>query len=178
MLIYMAIGGVGFLLLVGMLLLGDVLGGDHDGHVDPSDAGGPGIFSARVMAAFLTAFGVGGVVARYYGWSHPAASGAGVVAGFTMATLVYQFARVLYTQQASTDVVMSSLVGQTAQVSVAIPERGIGQVTLNVAGSRSDHLARAADGRAVPLGATVVITALGGDGVMVAPAQQAAQGGR
>ena len=68
MLIYAAIGTVGFLILLVMLVFGDV-GGDHDvgghdaafDHVD-GDHGGPGIFSVRVMAAFLTAFGVGGVV--------------------------------------------------------------------------------------------------------------------
>ena len=86
MLIYGAVGAVGFLLLIFMLVAGDVFGGDHDiagheiagDHLD-SGHGGPGIFSVRIMAAFLTAFGVGGVVGRYYGLSHPAASGVGVL---------------------------------------------------------------------------------------------------
>ena len=42
---------------------------------------GPSVFSSRIMAAFIPAFGVGGVVARYYDLSHPAASGVGVLAG-------------------------------------------------------------------------------------------------
>src|SRR5687767_8475321 len=101
MLIYIAIAGFGFLLLLGMLVMGDVSGGDHDGSSDgafdgDADHGGPGIFSVRIMAAFVTAFGVGGVVGRYYGLSHPAASGIGVGSGVVMAALVYQFARVLH----------------------------------------------------------------------------------
>jgi membrane protein implicated in regulation of membrane protease activity len=185
MLIYVAIGTVGFLLLVGMLVIGDIFGGDHEigaDHDAPLDAhadhGGPGVFSVRIMAAFLTAFGVGGVVGRYYGLSHPAASGVGIAAGFVMAGLVYQFARVLYGQQASSELRMATLVGKHGEVSVAIPANGVGQVTLSLAGERSDHLARAANGGAVPRGAEVVVTALRGDGLVVAPTTSHADGGR
>jgi membrane protein implicated in regulation of membrane protease activity len=185
MLIYAAIGAVGFLLLVGMLVIGDVFGGDHDLAADHdtaldahADHGGPGIFSIRIMAAFLTAFGVGGVVGRYYGLSHPAASGVGVAAGFVMATLVYQFARVLYGQQASSELKMATLIGKSGEVSVAIPAGGVGQVTLSLAGERSDHLARAAGTEAVPRGTEVVITALRGDGLVVKPTTPSGNGGR
>src|SRR5262249_42742143 len=73
MLIYAAIGIFGFLFLLVMLFLGEIGGGDHEisahdlslEHGD-ADHGGPSVFSARIMASFLTAFGVGGVVARYY----------------------------------------------------------------------------------------------------------------
>jgi hypothetical protein len=84
MLMYGAIGIFGFLILAAMLFLGELTGGDHDvgghdvGHGDV-DHGGPSVFSARIMASFLTAFGVGGVVARYYDFSQPAASGVGVL---------------------------------------------------------------------------------------------------
>jgi membrane protein implicated in regulation of membrane protease activity len=175
MLIYAAIGSVGFLILVAMLVLGDV-GGDHDvaGHevgFDHADAdhGGPGIFSVRVMAAFLTAFGVGGVVARYWGFSHPASSGIGVLTGVIMAGAVYQFARLLYRQQASSEVRMSSLVGKSAEVSVAIPASGIGQVVLMAAGERTEHVARAAGGVAVPRGTEVIVSGLRGDSLIVTP---------
>ncbi len=176
MLIYAAIGAVGFIFLTVMLVVGDLFGGDHDaaGHeigVDQVDAehGGPGIFSVRIMAAFLTAFGVGGVVGRYYDLSHPASSGLGVLFGFAMATVVYQFAKLLHSQQASSEIKMVSLVGQTAEVSVAIPAGGVGQVTITMAGERSEHLARAAGADALPRGIEVVITGLRGDGLVVAP---------
>jgi membrane protein implicated in regulation of membrane protease activity len=185
MLIYGAIAAVGFLFLLVMLFIGEIFGADHEvsahdvsvDHGDAHDAGGPSLFSARIMAAFLTAFGVGGVVARYYNLSHPAASGVGVAAGIVMSGIVYQFAKVLYSQQASSDVRMADLVGRSAEVSVAIPEGGVGQIALTFHGERSEHIARSHDGRPVFRGAEVVITGLRGDSVVVAPAGSAAQGG-
>lgn len=179
MLIYAAIGTFGFLFLLVMLFLGDIGGGDHEiaghevslGHGE-ADFGGPSMFSARIMASFLTAFGVGGVVARYYSLPHPAASGIGVVAGVVMAGVVYQFAKILYSQQASSDIPMAKLVGQNAEVSVAIPAGGVGQVTLTFGGQRADHLARTADSQAVARGTEVVIMGLRGDSIVVAPVTQ------
>ncbi len=183
MLIYAAIGAVGFLFLVVMLFLGEFSGGDHDAgghdfaHGDGDHGGGPSVFSARMMAAFLTAFGVGGVVGRYYSLSHPASSGIGVLSGVIMAGLVYQFAKMLYSQQASSTVRVTSLVGRSAEVSVAIPSGGVGQVTLMASGERTEHLARSADGQAVARGSEVVITALRGDSLVVAPESSRAPGG-
>lgn len=181
MLIYAAIAAFGLLFLLVMLFVGDWFGADHDidahdvsldhGGLEEGglDHGGPSVFSARVMAAFLTAFGVGGVVARYYDLSHPAASGVGIVSGIVMSAIVYQFAKILYSQQASSEVRMTSLVGRSAEVSVAIPAAGVGQVTLTFGGERTEHIARSADGRALDRGAEVVITGLRGDSVVVAP---------
>jgi len=183
MLIYVAIGAFGFLFLIVMLFLGEVGGGHdfgvHDGHVEPGgvDHGGPGVFSARIMAAFVTAFGVGGVAGRYYNLSHPAASGVGVVSGIIMAGIVYQFAKMLYSQQASVDVRMPGLVGRSAEVSVAIPVGGVGQISLMASGERSEHIARSAGAYAIPRGAEVVVTGLRGDSLVVAPADTPARGG-
>src|SRR5512144_383388 len=157
MLIYAAIAVFGFLLLLVMLVAGEVFGGDHDigaheiavEHGDFEHAGGPSVFSLRIMSSFLTAFGVGGVIARYYNLSHPASSGVGVVAGIVMSSVVYQFARILYSQQASSEVHMATLVGKTAEVLVAIPAGGVGQVMLTMGGERTDQIARSADGRAL-----------------------------
>jgi membrane protein implicated in regulation of membrane protease activity len=109
-------------------------------------------------------------VARYYNLSHPAASGVGIVTGIVLAGVVYQFAKVLYSQQASSEVRMPTLVGQRGEVSVSIPEGGLGQVTVTYGGERTEHLARSEDGRAVARGTSVVIRGLGGDSVVVAAA--------
>src|SRR4029453_12255809 len=140
-----AIGVFGLLFLLVMLFVGDLFGGDHEVHVGDvgGDHGGfgheagPGIFSARIMASFLTAFGVGGIVARYYDLSHPAAAGCGVITGVVMSGIVYQFAKVLYSQQASSEVRMSRLIGRMAEVTVGIPQGGMGQVTLEYGGERT-----------------------------------------
>ena len=170
MLLYAAIGAFGLLFLLLMLFVGDVFGGDHDVHVEAGIGDhdvGPSIFSTRIIGAFLTAFGVGGVIARYYGLSHPVSAGIGVAAGLVLATIVYQFARILYSQQASSEVRMAGLVGQAAEVTIGIPKGGVGQVTLTLGGERSTHIVRAADGHAIPAGAAVVITALSGDSLLV-----------
>jgi len=185
MLIYGAIAAVGFLFLLSMLLVGEIFGADHEvgahdvsvEHADADHGGGPSIFSVRIMAAFLTAFGVGGVVARYYNLPHPAASGVGVASGIVLSGLVYQFAKFLYSQQASSDVRMTGLIGKSAEVSVAIPQGGVGQISLALGGERSEHIARSADGRALSRGAEVVITGLRGDSVVVVPAGAASAGG-
>jgi hypothetical protein len=171
MLIYSAISVFGFLFLLVMLFVGEVFGDHdlgHDGGADHGDGGGPSVFSARIMAAFLTSFGVGGIVGRYYGLSHPAASGIGVAAGVIMSGLVYQFAKILYSQQASSELRMTGVVGRLAEVSVAIPAGGVGQITLSSGGERTEHIARSADGNAVARGAQVVIKDLRGESVIVA----------
>ena len=175
MFIYAAIGAFGFLFLIVMLFVGEIFGGDHEIHVgdvgadhgDFGHEGGPSIFSARIMASFLTAFGVGGVVARYYGLSHPAAAGCGVVAGIVMSGLVYQFAKILYSQQASSDIHMAGLVGKSAEVTVGIPRGGMGQVTLEYGGERTTQIARSKDGGPIAPGTAVVVTALLGDSIIV-----------
>jgi membrane protein implicated in regulation of membrane protease activity len=183
MLVYGAIAAFGVLVLLSMLLLGELFGGDHDvsAHdvaIGVADHGaGTSIFSTRIMAAFLTAFGVGGVVARYYGLSHPAASGVGTLVGVLMSAVVYQFAKLLYSQQASSELHMTGLVGTAAQVSVAIPAGGIGQVAVSARGESSEHIARSADGQPVARGAAVVVTGIRGDAVIVMPASSRASGG-
>ena len=181
--IYLGIALFGVILLVSMLLVGELFGGDHElshemvaGH-DVDHGGGPSIFSTRIMASFLTAFGVGGVVGRYYGFSHPASSGIGVVCGLVMSSVVYQFAKILYSQQASSELHMSGLVGKAAEVSVGIPAGGVGQIVISSGGERTEHIARAADRKAIGRGAAVVITSIGGDSVTVAPAGTQVGGG-
>ena len=185
MLLYAAIGAFGLIFLLVMLFVGDLFGGDHDLHVgdmggdhgDVGHDGGPGIFSTRIMASFLTAFGVGGVVGRYYGLAHPAAAGCGVVTGAVMSGIVYQFAKILYSQQASSEVQMSGLIGKTAEVTIGIPQGGMGQVTLEYGGERTTQIARSKDGTAIVPGAAVVVTDLLGDSIIVERVSTKAPGG-
>ena len=175
MLIYAGIAAFGLLLLLILLFVGEIFGGDHDlghdGDIGGHD-GGPSIFSVRIMAAFLTAFGAGGVIARYYGLSHVAASAIGIACGVVMAAIVYQFAKLLYAQQASSHLHLNRLIGASGEVSVSIPKGGVGQITISAAGERTEHIARTADGQAIARGVSVTITALGGDSVIVTPVER------
>ena len=81
-----------------------------------------------------------------------------------MSALVYQFAKVLYSQQASSELRMSSLVGTTAQVSVAIAA-GRRRSDRGQCGRRElrAHRALGADGQAIARGTVVVVIAVRGE---------------
>jgi membrane protein implicated in regulation of membrane protease activity len=174
MLIFAAIGAFGLLFLLVMLFFG----GDHDLHVGDMDGGhdvshaadgegGPSIFSSRIIASFISAFGFGGTIGRYLEFGYPVSSAFGIVSGVVLASIVLKFAQILYSQQASSEVKMTSLVGMTAEVAIAIPEGHLGQISLSAAGERSMHIARSRDGKAIPQGTSVVIRELRGDYVVV-----------
>ena len=174
MLIFAAIGAFGLLFLLVMLFFGgghDLHIGDMDGGHDVSHAadgeGGPSIFSSRIIASFVSAFGFGGTIGRYLEFGYPASSAFGIVSGVVLASIVLKFAQILYSQQASSEVKMTSLVGMTAEVAIAIPEGHLGQISLSAAGERSMHIARSRDGKAIPQGTSVVIRELRGDYVVV-----------
>jgi membrane protein implicated in regulation of membrane protease activity len=174
MLIFATIGAFGLLFLLVMLFFG----GDHDLHVGEADGGhdvshaaggegGPSIFSSRIIASFISAFGFGGTIGRYLEFGYPASSAFGLVSGVVLASIVFKFAEILWSQQASSEVKMTSLVGMTAEVAIAIPEGHLGQISLSAAGERSMHIARSLDGKAIPQGTSVVIRELRGDYVVV-----------
>ena len=183
MLIYAALGGVGLCLLFVMLIASSF--GDHDvpiheaslDHGDLDVHGGPSPFGTRVIAAFLTFFGVGGIIGQHFGLGHVASSGIGIVLGLFGATAVHQFAKLLYSQQASSGVAMKDLVTRPAQVTIAIPENGVGEVALTVGLEETVQLARSLDGSAIPSGGEVVIQAVRGSQVIVSPRVRGAEEG-
>jgi membrane protein implicated in regulation of membrane protease activity len=173
MIIYAALGGGGLVLLLVMLLAGGL--GDHDvpiheaslDHGDLDGHGGPSPLGLRVVASFVTFFGVGGIIGQYLGWAHPASSVLGIVLGLMAGTLVHRFAVLLHKQQADSHLSMADLVRHMAQVTVAIPENGVGEVSLTIGAEQTAQLARSVDGQAIPSGGEVVITAVRGGQVLV-----------
>ena len=169
--VFLGIASLGFLFLLISLIFGEIFdhfdvgqGFDHDlGH------GGPGFFSTRGMAVFITAFGGFGAIGIYRGYGVFPSSLFGFGGGAVLATAVYVFARFLYGQQASSAIITSDLVGRTAQVSVAIPQDGIGQVRCLLGESVVDKIARSKDGRAIASNSLVKIEEIGGDSVIVSP---------
>jgi membrane protein implicated in regulation of membrane protease activity len=95
----------------------------------------------------------------------------GVAGGLVFATIIYLFASFLYSQQASSDVRVSDLVGVVAQVSVSIPKAGVGQVRCTLGESVVDKIARSQDGEQVPVNTLVRIEAVVGETVVVRRAE-------
>ena len=149
--VFLAIAAIGFLFLLISLIFGEVFSHfdfdhsmDHDmGH------GGPSFFSPRVVSVFVTAFGGFGAVSVHYGMNVIAASGVGFISGVGFASIIYLFARFLFSQQATTRITSADFVGQSVRVVVAIPPGGVGQVRCRIGEELIDKVAKSNDGQAI-----------------------------
>ncbi len=174
---FLTIGAVGFLFLLLSFLLGEVFGHfhvDHDvdlEHEFDHDTAhdGPGIFNARIISMFITAFGGCGAISVYLGLGVLASSLIGLAGGFLFGWLVYLFARFLYSQQASSIHDTDDLLGISAQVIVAIPVNGLGQVRCIIGESAIEKIARSTDGSAISENTTVFVEQISGETVIVSP---------
>ncbi|CAN5714996.1 hypothetical protein BH24ACI5_BH24ACI5_07090 [soil metagenome] len=163
--VFLAICAAGFLFLMVALLFGglfDFFEADHD-----FDSGGPGFFSTRVMAVFVTTFGGAGAVATYYGLPPIPAALVGLATGLVFGAAIYALARMLYQQQASSDVLSSDLIGAVGRVVIAIPAGGVGQVRVRLGEELMDKIARTRDGIAIPENTAVKIDEVLGETVIV-----------
>ncbi|MEW6126965.1 MAG: hypothetical protein AB1757_07995 [Acidobacteriota bacterium] len=175
--VFLALGAIGFLFLLASFLLGEVFGHfdidqdidvEHDFSHDLAHDG-PGIFNARIISMFITAFGGCGAISVYLGLSVLVSSLIGLAGGFLFGWLVYLFARFLYSQQASSIHQATDLIGLTAQVIVAIPTNGLGQVRCIVGESAIEKIARSTDGNAIAENTTVFVEAISGETAVVSP---------
>lgn len=166
--VFLALAAVGFLFLLVSLLFGEI--GDHFDADSDHDLGesGPGVFSARVLSVFVTAFGGLGAVATHYRLGTVGASLVGFAGGLFFAGIIYAFATFLYRQQASSEVRTRDIVGQPGRVVVSIPAGGVGQVRCQLGEELVDKIARSEDGTAIPDGTAVTIVEVLGDTVFVA----------
>ena len=161
--VFLAIAAVGFIFLVVSAFFGEIF--EHFDGLD--DMGGPGFFSTRVVAVFITAFGGSGAVATYYGQAPIPASLVGVATGVVFGGAILGFARMLYRQQATSEVRANDLVGQTGRVVVAIPAGGVGQIRCRIGEELIDKIARTRNGDPVGENLSVRIEEVLGETVIV-----------
>jgi hypothetical protein len=165
--VFVAIAALGFVFLVVALIFGEIFDFfDHDLDLG-MDHGGPGVLSSRVIAVFITAFGAFGAIAVNNGLSTGAASGVGLGSGLVFGGIIYGFLRFLYGQQATTELLTSDLVGQSARVVVSIPANGVGQVRCRIGDELIDKIAQSRDGLAIPENTPVHIEEVLGETVIV-----------
>ena len=175
--VFLGIASIGFLFLVISLLFGeffghgDLVGHDADFHGDVHGDGGVSIFSTRVLSVFVTAFGGFGAIGIHLGYGTEVSTALGVAGGLVFGSIIYLFASFLFSQQASSEIRMSDLAGGTAQVSVAIPKDGVGQVRCTLGESVVEKIARSRDGEQIPLNTLVKIEAVVGETVVVRRAE-------
>lgn len=143
---------------------------EHEISLDhATDTGGPSPFSIRIIAAFITGFGASGAISSYYhkGWMF--SSFIGLLFGVLTGGIVYFLVSLMYKQQAGSGISMHEMVGLAGVVSVTIPQKGMGQVTLVVKGSQVEHFASSESGTEIKNGTNVKVVNLVGDRLIVSP---------
>ncbi len=164
---FLAIAAFGFVFLAASSIFGDLFEhGDLDHDVD-GHGGGPSILSSRILSVFITAFGSFGAIGVHLGYGLGVSTAMGFGGGLVFATVIYLFASFLYSQQASSHVRVSDLVGGTAEVSVAIPRGGVGQVRCTLGDTVVEKIARSRNSEGIPANTVVKIQAIVGETVLV-----------
>jgi membrane protein implicated in regulation of membrane protease activity len=168
--VFLLIGAIGLAFLIISYFFGEIfemldLGGLDVDHGD----GGPGFLSLKIMSVFVTAFG--GVSALGVAKEFSTLSSAlfGLIGGVALAGVVYYFGRLLYSQQSSSLISSTDLVGRKAEVIVSIPAGGSGQVRCLIGESMIEKIAHARDGSAIPQHSMVLIEEVFGESVVVRP---------
>lgn len=166
--LFVIIGAIGFIFLLASLVLGDLFelfGGHPDLGVDGSTDFG--LFDSRVLAVFITAFGGFGAIGVILGFGSAVSSLFGLLGGVIFGGVVSSFGRFLIGQQSSTTITDDSLLGRTAQVTVAIKPGEIGQITFRIGDERVEKVARTLSGDEVKAGSLVKVISIAGDSVIV-----------
>lgn len=129
-----------------------------------------GPFSPLVVAFFLTCFGAFGVVMRQVFSSALLNLGFALLLGVILAWLLIVVGnRLLGGLQVSSEVHVQELIGTEAEVTVGIPETGIGQIAYVAMGGRSIAPARSDDQTPIARFTTVQITRVVGNIFFVRP---------
>ena len=164
---FLAIAAFGFVFLLASAVFGDLFEhGDFD-HDTDVHGGGPSILSGRVLSVFVTAFGAFGAIGIHLGYGVGPSTAMGFGGGLAFAAVIYLFASFLYSQQATSHIRVSELVGCTGEVSVAIPKGGLGQVRCTLGDTVIEKIARARDNQEIPANTLVKIEEIGGESVIV-----------
>ncbi len=173
-LVFVAIGFIwAVLILLGQGAGGLDIGADVDvdtGDVPSFDHGEVGLPSISPMsiAGFITAFGAFGIISRQLWGATPVTSliyavVGGVVVGVA-AQLLFIF---VFSPQTSSLRSRSDIVGLTAEVTIPIPDSGVGQIAVVSRGTRATYSARAKAGQTFKQGELVRIVELVGSVVFV-----------
>jgi membrane protein implicated in regulation of membrane protease activity len=163
---FLGIGALGVLFLLLSFFFSEYL--EAFELEEASDASGePGLVSLRTVSIFVTGLGGLGAMAQLRGAGTAVSAGVGAAGGLALAGLVYAFARYLHSQQSSSLVEMTELIGLRAEVIVSIPGTGVGQIRCQVGETVVEKIARSLDGDAFPLNTPVRIEKVAGETVTV-----------
>jgi membrane-bound ClpP family serine protease len=176
MVIFVSIAIAAFLLVAGSFLFGhdhDVghdISHDHDAaHADLASDNEPtiSIFSTKVIFTLIMGFGAAGAVARYYGANLALSSGIGLVFGVFLALVMYGILHVIYSQQASSVMSVSSLIGCGGSVTVSIDKDAVGEVSILAQGQYNVQPAISVNGEPIAKMSNVKVVNISGGKLVV-----------
>ncbi|NYG58068.1 membrane protein implicated in regulation of membrane protease activity [Nocardioides daedukensis] len=150
MITFLVIGAVGIALLLFSLIVGDLL----DGLLEF----GGDLFSGAALAGFLGAFGFGGALAYDSSDNMVLSIGIGLVAGLVVGAGAGWISWKLKEGGDESNVRTGDLTGATGTVISAIPEGGLGEVSIVASGHITKLNARSAG--ALAAGTPITITAI------------------
>lgn len=170
--------GLGFTLLSG--LMAGVFSGGAEAQVDVGGgqadlgSGAEGhvafpLLSPVTLSMFVASFGAAGLIfMKALGWPFAGHVGGALLAatalGLATATLLYKLFKATSAGSAPDG---SEAVGQDAEVTLAIPHAGLGEIAYVIRGSRFTSPARCADGKELPASTPVKIVQLVGTTYLV-----------
>lgn len=165
--------GLGFAIISGLLSgvfsgaegagdMGGDVGGDFGGDAGGDVAGHEVAFSPLspvVLAMFIASFGGAGIILKMVmGWPLFAHVPVAAVSGFVIAGITfYVFYKVFQLTQGSSHSRAVDAIGLEAQVTVPIPNNGLGQIAYTQKGMRFTNQAQSSDGKELPVGLAVRI---------------------
>ncbi|MFA5878265.1 MAG: hypothetical protein WC845_02775 [Candidatus Staskawiczbacteria bacterium] len=169
MLVFFTVALIAFLYVV----LGFILGHAHDvGHDilshDADHEGADGhmisIFSTRVIATFMMAFGAAGGVFKFYNFNYPLSCLGGIGAGIVVSIPIYFLLNFIAKQQSNSLVLTSSLVGLSGVTETAMEGNIMGEVAVFALGRRNIYQAVSRLGKPIAKGSAVrVVRTMGSD---------------
>ena len=131
---------------------------DHDAHFDADhsaeatgddvhDVHAPGVLSVRGISLMMVGFGGVAFIIQYYTEKILFAAVGGVLSGWLFAFALMLLLKLFYSQQSSSQVSATEIVGAYGIVSVSISDGGdLGEVQLNVAGNQMNKPATSSTG--------------------------------
>ena len=146
--------------------------GGHDiGHGFDHAEGMPSVFSMRVISLFILGFSGLATIAHFVWHLSPVGSSfCGLGGGLVLGGFAYALVHMLSNQQASSLVAPEDYINLAARVSVAIPPKATGEISVAVKGEMRSVLAVSVDDSALPEGRAVVIVSMAAGTAVVRPA--------
>jgi len=149
-----------------------MFGGDADHDGDGGDAHGPGLLSIQGVSFLLTGFGGVAFIVMHFTGKVFVSSLAGLAGGWPFALVCLALYRVFIRQEASSLISAKDFDGASGAVVTSIPKKGLGEVTILVAGQQITKSAVTSGGTALATGTPIRVKQYLGDRVIVEPIEK------